>query len=569
MNDESTIQPLPTDDWPADLNEETLLHLKWARYLEHALRMLDRDETTDEERAKFEAGVAKALGLHRAILFAGTYRVFPLWPVVDGKCTCDAAGACRNRGRHPMIKALRDAVRAGFGSHIDREALGQLIQWWAATPAAGVGVVIDEGCTAIRGANLYISENPNDAFSLVKGALSTFNSETEETEMVVSLGTGKLLPDDLGFGLQIRQPGDFVVVHDAEKTVEVGTFARYPARAPKALADLAHSAPKAPCEASMALAATPPPVKWLCRDLSIAPGRPTVISGFAGGGKSPFAAAFAVSVATGRPFLGMPVRQERVAWCAFEAAQVTHVNLQRLARGASVDPSALAIDAWPFRAKLNDRGTMAELRRRVRAEGYGLLVIDSYTSALKGVDHNSSSFGDALRELERLSDETGCTVLTLMHTGKKAEASGSREIAGHFSAVASAQAVISLSRPNADKLTEFRVSCSRSLFGPFEDFEVEFRDTHLDAVERLVPSWGLCLKRCDEGGLDDFILGMIKAMPGSNQGQVVDYAKANDYGRNETVEALRVLENTGALRVEKSRGASHKYWVADRGTRAT
>lgn len=549
----------PADDPLADLSTAIRHHITWAQYLEFALHHLNRDETTDEKRTELENEVARALSLHWAILFAGTYRVFPIWPVVDGKCTCDAAGACRNRGRHPKIKGLRDAVRVGFGTHIDREALEQLVALWAATPAAGVGIVLEDGCTAIRGASLRLSEGPNDAFALVPSALTTFNSETEEAEMVVSLDAGKVLPDDLGFGMQIRPPGDFVVVHDANNNVEVETFARHPVRAPKALAELTHSAPKAVSEPTLNLSGALPPVRWLCRDLSVAPGRSTVLSAFAGVGKTPFAAAFAVSVATGRPFLGMPVRQERVAWCAFEAAQVTHVNLQRLARGAAVDPAALEIDAWPFRAKLNDKGTMAELRRRVRAEGYGLLVVDSYTSALKGVEHNSSSFGDALRELERLSDETGCTVLTLMHTAKKAEASGSREIAGHFSAVASAQTVISLSRPDSERLTQFRVSCSRSLFGPFEDFEVEFVDVHDDPVTRSVPSWGLSLRRCDEDGLAEYVLGLVRSMPGTNRQHIVECARGQGHGRNEIDRALQALEDTGALRVSKTKGAANKY----------
>lgn len=248
-------------------------------------------------------------------------------------------------------------------------------------------------------------------------------------------------------------------------------------------------------------------MRWLCQGLGIAPGRPTVIGGFAGGGKSPFAQALAISVALGRPFLRMPVRQERVAWAAFEAAQAAHINLRRIARGFNVKPEDLPLDAWSFRGKLNDSGTLADLRRRILADGHGLLVIDSYTSALKDVDHNSSGFGDALRELEKLSDSTGCVVVVLMHTAKKAEAAGSREIAGHFSAVASAQAVISLTRPDSEKLTQFRVSCSRALFAPFKAFEIEFADAHESAVSRETPSWGLTIRRSGESPCEEYVAG--------------------------------------------------------------
>lgn len=573
-NVEPPAQPAPKDELPEDLSPSERHALEWVRYLKYALHTLDQDKTTDEQRSELGAWILTAAPLHWALCFGERFRVFPIWPTVDGKCTCNAGAGCRSPGRHPTIKGLRQAVHVNLGAHIERAALAQVIKWWADAPAAHVGLAIADGYVSVYGADLHRLKSPEE--SQYPANTPTFRSnETEETEMIFALESDKILPDDLGAGVRVRQPGDFTVAYAGTYnvgpgialSVEVETFARYPAPAPDWITRFAEFAPKAVCEEDIRLATKPPPVHWLCRDLGIAPGRPTVVGGFAGGGKSPFAQALAISVATGRPFLGMPVRQERVAWCAFEAAQVAHVNLQRLARGAGVDPSAIAIDAWPFRGKLNDRGTMAELRRRVRASGHGLVVIDSYTSGLRDVEHNSSAFGDALRQLEKLSDETGAVVLVLMHTAKKAEATGSRDIAGHFSAIASAQAAVSLTRPDPDRLTRFKVSCLRSLFAPFDSFEVEFRDVHEDPVLRETPAWGLRLVRDSDDPVTDFILGLVDTSPGTNRHHIVDCARGHGYGRNETDDALKTLEESGQLRVEKTKGAGNKYWLASGGTR--
>jgi len=469
------------------------------------------------------------------------------------------------------------AVHVGRGVNINRAALNQVCHWFGETPHAGVGVVLPDRHVSVVGdattlASRNLIKQGKEEVLFQSLVLSTNGSEV--SEMIVTLDAGKVLPDSLEGGLLVRPPGDFIVpfsgTHEVDgvgRELNVDVAYQRPARAPEWLAALTEAAPKAVCDVDVALSSAPVPVQWLCRDLGIAPGRPTVIGGFAGGGKSPFAAAFAVSVALGRPFLGMSVRHERVAWAAFEAAPVAHTNLQRLARTAGEDPGKLAIDVWSFRGKLNERGTLSELRRRVRDGGHGVLIVDSYASALQGIEHNSSSFGDGLRQLEKLSDESGCVVIVLMHTAKKSEVSGSREIAGHFSAVASSQAVLILTRPDPDKLTRLKVSCARSLFSPFEPFEIEFRDVH-NPPSLETPSWGLRLKRCDEDELGKFILGLIEAVPGTNQRHIVTTATGMGHGRNETVEALQELEDSGALRVEKARGASHKYWIADSATRA-
>jgi hypothetical protein len=491
--------------------------------------------------------VESASTVHWAVVLSADHGTVPIWPTVEGRCTCPAGGACRAAGRHAMVTGTRSAAHVGRVPNIDREALDRVLAWYETTPDAGVGIVVPDGCAAVRG-----------VFGEREGSETFASSEygNDETESLFHLPAGRVLPDDLSGGFRVRQPGDFMVAYSGARRPELGPVAF----APSWLERLTEPAPRAARDAELDLASPAPPVNWLCEGLGIAPGRPTVIAGFAGGGKSPLAGALAVSVAAGKPFLGMSCRQGRVLWCAFEAAPAAHRNLQRLARGAGVDAAALPINAWPWRGKLTEPGGMAELRRTVQLDGHALVVIDSYTSAV-AVDHNSSSFGDVLRQLEKLSDETGATFVVLMHTAKKSEATGSRDVAGHFSAVASSQAVINLTRPDPERLTRFRLSCSRALHAPFDAFEVEFFDVHQNAIDRPRPSWGLRLRRCDEAGALTFVRELVSTMPGVTQAHVVSVARDQEHGRNETIEALKSLVASGEARQEKD-GKTLKYWIA-------
>jgi hypothetical protein len=557
----------PEDDLPSDLLPAEKLALEWSKYIRQALARLDRDDTSDQDRAEYERQLLAAPAIGWVILFAESYSVFPVWPTVDNRCSCPAGAACRSVGRHPMVRGLREAVKVGSKDTFNRAALTQVMDWSRQAPLAGVGLMIEDGYVVVRGPNRHAP------FS---GGLTFTNLVTEETDMVCALDSNHILPEDLGAGLRVRQPGDFVIAYAGarenselgvrERVVEVDNFRSRPLRAPDWLMEHAEPAPKAACDRELRLDVDPPEVRWLCQSLGIAPGRPTVIGGFAGGGKSPFAQALAICVALGRPFLGMQVRQERVAWAAFEAAQAAHFNLRRIARGIGVKPEDVPLDAWSFRGKLNDKGTLADIRRRILAEGHGLLVIDSYTSALRDVDHNSSGFGDALRQLEKLSDDTGCTIAVLMHTTKHAEKSGSREIAGHFSAVASAQAVISLTRPDPEKLTAFRVSCARALFAPFKPFEIEFADAHESAVSRETPSWGLTIRRSGENPCEEYVAGMIGSMPGLGRPEILVRTSEAGYGRNETDAALKKLREAGRVEVKKSMdGRANEYVLLEGG----
>lgn len=239
----------PNDDLPGDLLEAEKVALQWSRYMRQALAFLDRDDTSEQVRATNERQLVDAPAIGWAALFAESYFVFPVWPTVDDQCSCPAGAACRSVGRHPMVKGLRDAVKIGSRDTFDRAALKQVIEWWRETPLAGVGLMIEDGCVAVRGPSLHSS------FS---GELTFTNILTAEADMVCSLDSNYILPEDLGGGLVVRQPGDFVVAYAGaranaelgvrERVVEVDNFRTRPLRAPDWLMAHAEPAPKSACD---------------------------------------------------------------------------------------------------------------------------------------------------------------------------------------------------------------------------------------------------------------------------------------------------------------------------------
>lgn len=162
-----------------------------------------------------------------------------------------------------------------------------------------------------------------------------------------------------------------------------------------------------------------PDVPWLCKDLSIAPGAPTLVAGFGYSGKTVSLQSLALSVATGGP-----------AWGAFEVAGGTVLHLDyeqgRHLTQLRYQRLALAMGVWDLGDRLQALtlpktflDSAGELDRLTQlCEGKRLCIIDSLKAAFPSADENSSDVRAHLDGLTRVSEATGCTMIVIHHARK-------------------------------------------------------------------------------------------------------------------------------------------------------
>jgi hypothetical protein len=162
------------------------------------------------------------------------------------------------------------------------------------------------------------------------------------------------------------------------------------------------------------------PVKWLCKELDMAPGAPTLIAGYGYSGKSLALQDLALAVASGTKAWGsFDVRSGRVLHLDYEqGAYLTRMRYQRLARGRGIEPSdlsdRLSVAVMPPWYLDNDaRGELARV-----SEGFDLVVLDSFKASCPSTDENTSEARIPLDRLGRISELTGTCFMTLHHSRK-------------------------------------------------------------------------------------------------------------------------------------------------------
>jgi len=180
------------------------------------------------------------------------------------------------------------------------------------------------------------------------------------------------------------------------------------------------------------------PVKWVCKELCIGPGRPTLFVGYGYSLKSYSLQSLAESVATGTKIWGeFRCTKGRVLHIDYEQGkQATRERYQRLAFGANLTSSEFedmleltCFPAW----YLTSQSAETELERL--CTGRALCIIDSFTAATPGVDQIDSRIRTYLDMLTRVSEHTGCSFIVIHHAGKAAEGKDKREVARGNSAI--------------------------------------------------------------------------------------------------------------------------------------
>jgi AAA domain len=166
-----------------------------------------------------------------------------------------------------------------------------------------------------------------------------------------------------------------------------------------------------------------PPVPWLCQALDMAPGAPVLLAGYGFSGKTVSAQDLALAVATGTSAWGrFPVRSGRVLHIDYEQGQyLTRQRYQRLAAGRGIDPRSLdgRLVLAPMPGWYLDTDSGDELVRL--ADGFDLVIVDSFRAACPHTDENSSDARVPLDRLTRISETTGSTFKVLHHARKPSQ----------------------------------------------------------------------------------------------------------------------------------------------------
>lgn len=167
------------------------------------------------------------------------------------------------------------------------------------------------------------------------------------------------------------------------------------------------------------------PTNWLVSELQLAPGRPALLYGSAGAGKTIIAQSLALFVASGLPAWGQfPVRSGRVLHIDYDQGEhATRKRYQRLAAGHGINLDALGdrLRFMPFPPlHLSSGGFEAFLCGHCR--DVALCIADSLRGALPSADENDSRIGAYLTIFARLSERTGTTFVILHHQGKAKDA---------------------------------------------------------------------------------------------------------------------------------------------------
>lgn len=251
----------------------------------------------------------------------------------------------------------------------------------------------------------------------------------------------------------------------------------------------------------------PPPPKWLCEGLGIeAGGKPSALAGLPNAGKGPFSNLFSISVALGLPFLGkFDVAQTNVLVLDWETgSRVSRRRVWRMCNSLGVDPAGLR--GKLFFSSLAG-GVNADRMRDINAvigdEGIGLVIIDSYTSAMMsaGLDGNAKEYAAFLADLGEISQAHDTVIMPLMHAKKpdgRGKAShrrpGLADISGSGALGAYLQAVVMLWYPDPEDKNTVEVSCARSTEEAFHPFSVRWEDEPQPGgfgAAVVKPKWGL------------------------------------------------------------------------------
>ncbi len=237
----------------------------------------------------------------------------------------------------------------------------------------------------------------------------------------------------------------------AEGYGDVGSVGDFITGAHAEIGDIVRTAPpREPTRTGLAamLAAPVPVTSWICEGLQWCPGRPPVIIGYPGAGKTLAVLSAAVSLMLGRPIFGSadfrPAHACRVLHVDFDQGKApTQKRIRRLLAGMSVteadiataraevenrrgEPCAdlLEVETDPrlrlMADKVNAKAVATFEAAWCRAvEGFDVVIVDSLRKLAPLLEENDSRFGEVPEALRRVSERMGVTIILVHHAGRR------------------------------------------------------------------------------------------------------------------------------------------------------
>lgn len=171
-------------------------------------------------------------------------------------------------------------------------------------------------------------------------------------------------------------------------------------------------------------------VEYLCKDLGIRDGRPSLWTADARCGKSTLAASVALAVASGRKLWGkLSVVQGDVCYVAGEDME----GIGRIWKRLALDQKITIPDALHITNQLRLAGPNCdEGKLRAVLEAHKLVIFDTLRSLSReaGIEENDPRFADGLYLLDRVSEGTGCCCVVLHHNNKSGRSNGTAALFG-------------------------------------------------------------------------------------------------------------------------------------------
>jgi hypothetical protein len=303
-----------------------------------------------------------------------------------------------------------------------------------------------------------------------------------------------------------------------------------------------------------------PPVRWLVEGM-IAVESLAVLYGEPGIGKTFLALAWALSVASGRPWLGRAVEMGAVVYISFEGASGFAARIAAWQRqGGAFDDELSSIsfiaDAEQFRDARQKARLKATLAASLRPR---LIVIDTYARAFAGDENSAKDTGDFIAFMAELRILTGATILLVHHSGKNIDLGerGSSALRG------AADTVILFQNTKLSLL----LSCKKQRVAePFPDLslaldaiEVDGEDSSCVVVEHTV-----------EMPLHEGALKALRVLreAGDEGATATDWQKATEL-KEATFHRIRgVLEKRGYVTRPHEKTKGERYTVTEEGRRA-
>lgn len=165
-----------------------------------------------------------------------------------------------------------------------------------------------------------------------------------------------------------------------------------------------------------------PPLSFLVDGL-LPRGGAAALYGAPGSGKSFLALDIALSVASGRPFLGRVVERAPVFYVAAEGLAGQPARVAAWKRRHGYD-SLVGVHFFTEPVNLLDAGAVGKFLAAVRQSGQqpNLIVFDTLARCAVGGDENSAKdMGVLVDNVRRIQRATGACVLLLHHTGKQGD----------------------------------------------------------------------------------------------------------------------------------------------------